>query len=176
MVPEETLRTVREKAELLNGGASLGETGDALAEIAVQRAMAYCQRRDVPEDMEQAVAALLLALHWTVPQNAGASGDTKEDDGETPSEDPGPAGDGGSAGNPEADWEALIAAGAVKSVQRGDTAITFNTSATEALSSALSGSGAAHPTVQAALAELAPWRRLGRLRRPPPERGPGHGE
>lgn len=30
--------------------------------MAVQRACAYCNRPDVPEEMEQAVAALVLAL------------------------------------------------------------------------------------------------------------------
>lgn len=182
MIPERTLRAeaavqaVRAKAEFLNGGASLGNGGDLLAEIAIQKALAWCQRRDVPEDMEQAVAVLLLALYRTVPQSTDtpgdASGDTDETPEEgTPSEGPGSAGGSGSAG----DWEALIASGAVKSVQRGDTAITFNTSATEALSSALSGSAAAQSaTVEEALAALAPWRRLGRLR--PPERRPGCGD
>lgn len=33
-------------------GASLGEHGELLAGMAVQRALAYCQREDVPEDME----------------------------------------------------------------------------------------------------------------------------
>lgn len=169
MVPAETLRAVRAKAELLNGGASLGEAGDALAEIAVQRALAHCRRRDVPEDMEQAVAALALALFWTLPQSAasGGSGDAPGDAGEDAPEDSSAA-SGGSLGGPAGNWEALIAAGAVKSIQRGDTSIAFNTSAGEALSSALgaaSGADAARPTVEAALAELAPWKRLGRLER-----------
>lgn len=167
MIPVETVQAVRAKAEFLNGGASLGEGGDLLAEIAVQKALAWCRRRDVPEDMEQAVAALALALWRTVPQSA----ETPEE--ETPSEDSGSA--GSSVAGPGGDWEALIAAGAVKSVQRGDTAITFNTAATEALSSALSGSSAARTmTVEEALADLAPWRRLGRLQ--PPERRPRYGD
>lgn len=163
MVPAETVRAVRAKAELLNGGASLGEAGDALAEIAVQRALAYCRRRDVPEDMEQAVAALALALFRTVPQSAASGGEDPPEDSEAA-----PDASGGSLGSPAGNWEALIAAGAVKSIQRGDTSISFNTSAGEALSSALaaaSGADAARPTVEAALAELAPWKRLGRLER-----------
>lgn len=63
----ETLRAVRVKAELLNGGASLGEAGDAVAEMAVERALAYCQRTNVPRDMEQAVGALALALWASIP-------------------------------------------------------------------------------------------------------------
>lgn len=177
---EAAVRAVRAKAEFLNGGASLGEGGDLLAEIAIQKALAWCQRRDVPEDMEQAVAALALALYRTVPQNADTSGSAPEDetpeDGETPAEGSGPAGGSGPtvSSEPAGDWEALIASGAVKSVQRGDTAITFNTSAADGLSSALSGSAAARLTVEAALAGLAPWRRLGRLR--PPEGRPGYGD
>lgn len=181
MVPAGTLRAVRAKAELLNGGASLGEAGDALTEIAVQRALAHCRRRDVPEDMEQAVAALALALFWTVPRGAASGGENSPDasgGGDAP-EDAGAeapeaapedssAASGGSLGGLAGNWEALIAAGAVKSIQRGDTSISFNASAGEALSSALaaaSGADAARPTVEAALAELAPWRRLGRLER-----------
>lgn len=173
MVPAETVRAVRAKAELLNGGASLGEAGDALTELAVQKALAHCRRRDVPEDMEQAVAALALALFWTVPRSAasGGGGDTPEAAGaEAPEAAPedSSAASGGSLGDLAGNWEALIAAGAVKSIQRGDTSISFNASAGEALSSALaaaSGADAARPTVEAALAELAPWKRLGRLER-----------
>lgn len=179
MVREETVRAeaavqaVRAKAEFLNGGASLGEGGDLLAEIAIQKALAWCQRRDVPEDMEQAVAALALALYRTVPQGADTPGTTADDGAEGDTEE---SESSGSAGSSESigEWEALIASGAVKSVQRGDTAITFNTSAADGLSSALSGSAAARLTVEAALAGLAPWRRLGRLR--PPEGRPGYGD
>lgn len=176
---EAAVRAVRAKAEFLNGGASLGEGGDLLAEIAIQKALAWCQRRDVPEDMEQAVAALALALYRTVPQSGGVSASAPEGGDETPEGADGgetPAGSSGTAGSSEAvgEWEALIASGAVKSVQRGDTAITFNTSAADGLSSALSGSAAARLTVEAALAGLAPWRRLGRLR--PPEGRLGYGD
>ena len=55
------VKAIRDKAEAL-GGRSLGQQGDLLAEMAAQRAMAYCQRPDIPEEMEQAVAALALAM------------------------------------------------------------------------------------------------------------------
>ena len=76
-------------AALATGGAvvaghSLGEHGDVLTEMAAQRACSLCQRQDIPEEMEQAVAAMVLSL---------AEG------GET-----------------------------VKSLQRGDTAITYDVS------------------------------------------------
>ena len=96
---------IREKAERL-AGRSLGENGDALTEMAMERACAWCGREDIPEAMEQAVAALVLALA-----------------------------DGGEGG-------------AVKSVTRGDTAVTYAVSDGQS----------------AALAGLAPWRRLGRLK------------
>ena len=92
---------IREKAERL-AGRSLGE--DALTEMAMERACAWCGREDIPEAMEQAVAALLL------------------------------------------DMEGREAA--VKSVTRGDTAVTYAVSDGQS----------------AALAGLAPWRRLGRLK------------
>lgn len=75
----EQLDAIRTQAETLLG-ESLGERGDALTEIAARRAMAHCQRGDIPPEMEQAVAALVCAL---------AGGE------------------------------------AVKSLQRGDTAITY---------------------------------------------------
>lgn len=103
MVGADKVQAIRGKAEAL-AGRSLGDSGDLLAELAAQRALAWCQRDDIPEEMEQAVAALLLSL---------------EEGGET-----------------------------VKAVQRGDTAITYDT-----------GSGG-----NGALAALAPWRRLGRVR------------
>lgn len=158
-VPAETLRAVRGKAELLNGGASLGEAGDAAAEMAVERALAYCQRTDVPRDMEQAVGALALALWASIPRTGGESGEAPAEGG-TASE---------AAGG--ADWEALLASGAVKTVQRGDTSITFQSGGSAAASAALGGSGA-RPGAEAALEGLKPWRRLGRLKPEPPERGP----
>ena len=94
---------IREKAERL-ASRSLGENGDALTEMAMERACAWCGREDIPEAMEQAVAALLL------------------------------------------DMEGREAA--VKSVTRGDTAVTY----------------AVFDGQSAALAGLAPWRRLGRLK------------
>lgn len=98
---------IREKAERL-AGRSLGENGDALTEMAMERACAWCGREDIPEAipeaMEQAVAALLL------------------------------------------DMEGREAA--VKSVTRGDTAVTYAVSDGQS----------------AALAGLTPWRRLGRLK------------
>ena len=90
---------IREKAERL-AGRSLGENGDALTEMAMERACAWCGR----EAMEQAVAALLLNMEGR---------------------------------------EA-----AVKSVTRGDTSVTYAVSDGQS----------------AALAGLAPWRRLGRLK------------
>ena len=105
MVTADKLAAIRGKAELL-AGRSLGDSGNDLTEMAVQRACAYCNRPDVPEAMEQAVAALVLALA-----------------------------DGGEGG-------------AVKSVTRGDTSVTYAVSDGQS----------------AALAGLAPWRRLGRLK------------
>ena len=96
--------SIRRKAELLSG-QSLGERGTALAQLAGERAMSWCQREDIPEAMEQAVAALLLSL---------------EDGGE-----------------------------AVKSLQRGDTSITYAVGVGDQPS---------------ALAALAPWRKLGTLK------------
>ena len=55
------VKAIRDKAEAL-GGQSLGEHGDLLVELAAQRACAFCQREDIPEEMEQAVAELVLAL------------------------------------------------------------------------------------------------------------------
>ena len=110
MVTADKLAAIRGKAELL-AGRSLGDSGDELTEMAVQRACAYCNRPDVPEEMEQAVAALVLALA-----------------------------DGGEGG-------------AVKSVTRGDTSVTYATA-----SGGLLG-----------LEALAPWRRLGTLKDEPEE-------
>ena len=52
---------VRAKAEALLG-EPLGSAGDLLAEIACERALAHCSRTDIPEEMEQAVAAVLVGL------------------------------------------------------------------------------------------------------------------
>ena len=104
MIGADKVAAIRAKAEVL-AGRSLGDNGDALTEMAAQAACAWCNREDIPEDMEQAVAALTLTME-----------------------------DGGN--------------GAVKSVTRGDTAVTY----------AVSGG------VSPALAGLAPWRRLGRVK------------
>ena len=111
--------SVREKAELL-GNVSLGENGDALAEIAIQRALAWCQREDMPEAMEQAAAEALLALFRALPR---------------------------------ADE---------------DTSVTFSTPASSAGGSASTLSGGKGGLPSAALEALAPWRRLGRLKREAP--------
>ena len=49
------------KAEAL-AGEPLGEAGALLTEIACERALAHCNRSDIPEEMEQAVAAVLVGL------------------------------------------------------------------------------------------------------------------
>lgn len=103
MMDADKVAAIRTKAEAL-AGHSLGEHGDLLTEMAAQRACAFCQRQDIPEEMEQAVAALVLTLG---------------EDGE-----------------------------AVKAIQRGDTAITYDT-------------GGAAETAPMRL--LAPFRRLGRV-------------
>ena len=108
MIGADKVAAIRVKAEVL-AGRSLGDNGDALTEMAAQRACAWCNRADIPEDMEQAVAALALAME-------GGEG------------------------------------GAVKSVTRGDTSVTYD----------VGEEGAP------ALAGLAPWRRLGRLGRDDP--------
>ena len=58
MVAADKVASIRAKAEVL-AGHSLGDNGDALTEMAAQAAMAWCNREDIPEDMEQAVAALV---------------------------------------------------------------------------------------------------------------------
>lgn len=60
MITDEQVRRIREKAELL-AGQSLGEDADALAALAAHAACAFCQRTDIPEEMEQAVAALAVS-------------------------------------------------------------------------------------------------------------------
>lgn len=125
MADAEKIRAIREKAEAL-AGRSLGESGDALAAIAAQRATTHCCRDDIPEEMEQAVAALALAL-WR--QSCG------ED-----------AGIGAGSG-------------VIRSIQRGDTSITYAAGGSSADSSPGGTAGA--------LAALAPWRRPARLREDP---------
>ena len=106
MVTADKLAAIRTKAEAL-AGQGLGEDADTLVGLAAHAACAYCQRTDIPEEMEQAVAALVVS---------GALG------GE----------------------------GNVKSVTRGDTSIAY------AVDSGASGG---------VWDRLAPFRRLGRLRR-----------
>ena len=104
MTGADKVAAIRAKAEAL-AGRSLGDHGTALTEMAAQRACAWCCREDIPEEMEQAVAALVLAM------------------------------EGGEGGT-------------VKSVTRGDTSISY----------AVGDNGSP------ALAGLAPWRRLGRIK------------
>lgn len=102
-------QSIVKKAEALFGGP-LGPEGETLAEMACQAAMSQCCREDIPEAMEQAVAALMLSM-----TSGGAE------------------------------------SGAVKSIQRGDTAVTY----------AVDGGGRA----AAACADvLGPWRRLGTVK------------
>ena len=75
MIDAEKLKAIRDKAEAL-GGQSLGVHGDLLVEMAAQRACAYCQRQDIPEEMEQAVAALVLALNGVETAKSIQRGDT----------------------------------------------------------------------------------------------------
>lgn len=82
-VSSEQLSRILALAEAL-AGETFGERGEALAQIACERAMTFCNRTDIPQEMEQAVASLLCALE-------GAQSD-------------------------------------VKSVTRGDTAVTYETS------------------------------------------------
>ena len=60
-VTQTQLDAILTKAEVL-AGETLGEAGTALAEMACARALAYCSRPDIPEEMEQAVAALAVGL------------------------------------------------------------------------------------------------------------------
>lgn len=82
-VSQGQLERILALAETL-AGESFGERGLTLAEIAAERAMAFCCREDIPQEMEQAVASLLCAVE-------GRQSD-------------------------------------VKSVTRGDTAVTYETS------------------------------------------------
>lgn len=109
-VTQRQRQSILKKAQALSGG-DLGPQGEALVEMACHAALSRCCREDIPEEMEQAVAALVLTMT------------------------------GGG-----------VEAGAVKSIQRGDTAITY---------AAGGGSSAA---ADAAADRLAPWRRLGTVR------------
>ena len=82
-VSSEQLERILTLAETL-AGESFGERGLTLAQIACERAMTFCNRTDIPQEMEQAVASLLCAVE-------GRQSD-------------------------------------VKSVTRGDTAVTYETS------------------------------------------------
>ena len=53
-VTQEQRDAILTKAEAL-AGEPLGEAGALLAEIACERALAHCNRSDIPEEMEQAV-------------------------------------------------------------------------------------------------------------------------
>ena len=61
MVSADKVFAIRAKAEAL-AGRSLGDHGTALTEMAAQAAMAWCNREDIPEDMEVVVAALTVSL------------------------------------------------------------------------------------------------------------------
>ena len=61
MVGADKVAAIRAKAEVL-AGRSLGDNGDALTEMAAQRACAWCNREDIPEDMEVVIAALTVSL------------------------------------------------------------------------------------------------------------------
>ena len=60
MIGEAQRASIRYKAEVLLG-ASLGDQGDLLTEMAAEAALAWCCREDIPQEMEQAVAALTVA-------------------------------------------------------------------------------------------------------------------
>ena len=61
MVDADKLEAILKKTEALVG-EPLGEYGEDLTGIAAALACAWCNREDIPEDMEQAVAALVLSL------------------------------------------------------------------------------------------------------------------
>ena len=61
MVGADKVASIRAKAEVL-AGHSLGDNGDALTEMTAQAACAWCNREDIPEDMEVVVAALTVSL------------------------------------------------------------------------------------------------------------------
>ena len=61
MVGADKVSAIRAKAEVL-AGRSLGDNGDALTEMTAGAAMAWCNREDIPEEMETVVAALTVSL------------------------------------------------------------------------------------------------------------------
>ena len=61
MVTVEKLSAILRKAEALVG-EPLGEYGEDLTSIAVMLACGWCNREDIPEDMEAVVAALTVSL------------------------------------------------------------------------------------------------------------------
>ena len=67
MVAADKVASIRAKAEVL-AGHSLGDNGDALTEMAAQAACAWCNREDIPEEMETVVAALtgVVFFHETL--------------------------------------------------------------------------------------------------------------
>ena len=71
-VTAEQSASIRAKAEALSG-QSLSGDGDALVAMACQRALSLCQREDIPPEMEQAVAALVLELAGGEPANKKSS-------------------------------------------------------------------------------------------------------
>ena len=61
MVDADKLAAILKKAEALVG-EPLGEYGEDLTGIAATLACAWCNRDDIPEDMEDAVALMVAAL------------------------------------------------------------------------------------------------------------------
>lgn len=61
MADADKLAAIQAKAEAL-AGRDLGDRGDALTEIAAGFACAWCNRDDIPEDMEAVVAALTVSM------------------------------------------------------------------------------------------------------------------
>ena len=61
MVDADKLEAILKKAEALVG-EPLGEYGEDLTGIAATLACAWCNREDIPEDMEDAVALMAAAM------------------------------------------------------------------------------------------------------------------
>lgn len=74
-VTAEQSASIRAKAETLSG-QSLSGDGDALVAMACQRALSLCQREDIPPEMEQVVAALVLELAGGEEVSSLTRGDT----------------------------------------------------------------------------------------------------